>query len=137
MSAVVKWTITDGVSTIKLKYNPYTMTSPYAPKNLTVSTPDAQVIMQATPAAEWGFDGYVYTEDEYNKLVFWHSKDIELELTDHLGRTWRVISTQLDITERRDTARNSNRYQYSWKVLNLGEVELRKFLFSEWNVDTL
>lgn len=122
--AVVRWTITDGdLTTITLAYNPFTMSSTFGPKNLSVSTPLNLVTKQPSPAFEWTFQGNVYTDAEYEKLVIWHEKDEDLRLTDHLGRTWSIVSVKLDITDRRDTMRNATRYTYTWTVLNLGKIE--------------
>lgn len=120
--AVVKWEISDGVTTVKLAYNPVTMGSVFGPKQISVSTPLNLVTMQPSTAFSWTFEGNVYSDDEYNKLVLWHEKDEILELTDHLGRTWHVVSQTLDMKDRRDTAKNNERYTYSWTVLNLGKV---------------
>lgn len=120
---VNKWTITDGTSTMTFAFNPYTMSSPYAPKELTVDTATLLTTKRPSAANEWTFNGNVYRDEEYNKLVTWHEKDMILELTDHLGRTWKIVSAYLDMTDRRDTARNNQRYEYTWKVLNLGRVE--------------
>ena len=121
--AVVKWEISDGDTTVNLAYNPVTMSSPFPQKQISISTPLNLVTLEPSPAFQWTFEGNVYTDEEYNKLVEWHSKDQILELTDHLGRMWNVISERLDIKDRRDTKKNSQRYTYTWTVLNLGRVE--------------
>jgi hypothetical protein len=120
---VNKWTITDGTFTMTFQFNPYTMSSPYAPKDLSVDTASMLVVKRPGPANEWTFTGNVYNDEEYNKLVDWHEKDMILELTDHLQRTWQIVSVDLNMTDRRNTARNSERYDYTWKVLNMGRVE--------------
>jgi hypothetical protein len=121
--AVVKWEISDGTTTVKLAYNPVTMSSTFGQKQISVSTPLNLVTTEPATAFQWTFDGNVYSDEEYNKLVLWHAKDQILELTDHLGRTWRVVSERLNITDRRDTSKNGQRYAYTWSVLNLGRVE--------------
>ncbi len=132
--AVVKWTITDGDTTVALAYNPVSMSSTFGPKNLSVSTRGDLVTMQPAPAFEWTFEGNVYSDEEYNKLVLWHEKDMILELTDHLGRTWRVVSSALEITDRKTTRNNSERYTYSWTVLNLGlNGQISRQVRGNWN----
>lgn len=121
--AVVKWTATDGVTTMTFEYNPFTMSSLFSPKQISVSTAQNLVSLQPAPAFEWTFEGNVYNNAEYIKLVTWHNKSVILDLTDHLGRTWKVVSVKLDIADRRDTAKNDERYAYTWTVLNLGRVE--------------
>lgn len=120
--AVVKWTMSDGVTTMTFEYNPFTMDSPHEEKNIQVLTARNLTVGMPSPATQWTFEGNVYNNTEYNKLVSWHEKDEILELTDHLGRTWNVISENLAITDRRNSAKNSTRYSYKWTVLNLGLV---------------
>lgn len=122
MAPVIKWQITDGVTTVALAYNPTTMASPFRPKQISVSTALDLVTMNPAPAQQWNFTGNVYTQAEYDKLKLWHEKDAILNLTDHLGRTWRVVSESLDMTDRRNSAKNSTRFTYTWTVLNLGQV---------------
>lgn len=119
---MAKWTLTDGVTTVHFAYNPYDMTSPHLVKDISADTAQAQTIMNPAKATTWNLSGYVYTEAEYDKLVLWHRKDKELTLTDHLGRSWTVLSLDLDITERRPSPKNSSRYQYTWQLLNLGRA---------------
>ncbi len=119
----MKWTLSDGVQTMKLAYNPYTMSSPHTPKNITVDTIQQLTVMNPAPGSEWSFSGYLYNQLEYDRFVYWYNKDMVLTLTDHLGREWQVVSAELDITDRRNSARNSNRYEYTWTVINLGRSD--------------
>lgn len=121
--AVTKWTLSDGEESMTFKFNPETMESPYAQKELQISTLHLQTIMNPSKAAQWSFSGNIYTEDEYERLISWHEKDVVLWLTDHLLRTWKIVSEDLNITDRRNTAKNSTRWKYQWKVLVLGRVE--------------
>lgn len=50
MAPVVKWTITDGVDTMTFQYNPYTMGSPFAEKNIQVVTSRNLTIGTPVPA---------------------------------------------------------------------------------------
>lgn len=120
---MIKWTVDDGVTTMTFKVNPFDMSTPFPPKNLQVSTPLNLVTMQPATAPDFSFNGNAYSDEEYDTLVEWHSKGLLLLLNDHLGRTFSVVSSKLDITDRRDTARNNERYTYTWTVLNLGRVE--------------
>jgi hypothetical protein len=120
---VSKWTLSDGVQTMTFKFNPYTMSSPYTPKSITIDTIQQMTVMNPAPGSEWNFQGYIYSQVEYDKFVYWYNKDTLLTLTDHLGREWEVVSSKLDITDRRNTARNSNRYEYTWNVINIGRSD--------------
>lgn len=115
-----KWSLYDGTTTMNFAYNPDGMSSPYRPKEIQVSTAQLQTIMNPKKATDWSFSGNVYSNAEYTKLVTWHNKDLVLQLTDHLGRVWDVVSQSLDITDRRPSGSNSQRYKYTWKMLNLG-----------------
>lgn len=114
------WTLNDGSTTVSFAVNPFDMGSPNATKNLDVSTAQAQTVMNPAKAATWNLNGYVYSDTEHDKLVLWHRKDLVLVLTDHLLRSWDVISVDLDITDRKPTPKNSSRYQYTWQLLVLG-----------------
>jgi hypothetical protein len=120
--AVNRWTMTDGTSTMTVAFNPFTMGSPHGEKDLVAETAQLQVVMNPKKASEWTFQGNVYNNTEYAKLVEWHEKDMILEVTDHLLRTWQIVSVALDITDRRPSATNNNRYVYNWNVLVLGRV---------------
>jgi hypothetical protein len=125
---VNRWTITDGNTTMTFKFNPVSMDSPHIPKDITAGSmnPDGSfpTIMSPRGGGDWNFNGNLYRDEEYNKLVEWHEKDVILTLTDHLLRSWRVVSSRLNIVDRRPTAKNSQRYEYTWTVINLGrEIE--------------
>lgn len=123
---VNKWTVSDGTLTFIFAVNPSAMTTPYAPKDVTVGGMNIDgsfaTVQNPTKAAEWTLTGNVYSTTEYGNLKTWHDKDIVLLMTDHLGRTWNVLSLDLNMTDRRDTRNNSQRYTYTWKLLNLGEA---------------
>lgn len=117
---MARWTISDGSTTMTFAYNPVAMTTPYPPKDLTVSTRNSLTILNAQKAVQWSFNGNLYTQAEYDKLVLWHEKELLLTLTDHLGHIWSIVSQSLDIKDRRSTRNNNTRWTYNWTVLNLG-----------------
>lgn len=115
---MAKWTLYDGTTTFQFSFSPVAMTSPNPTKDLTTSTLQLQTVMNPTKAAQWTFNGNLYSDAEKARFILWHQKEQVLTLTDHLGRSWKVISQTLNIQDRQ--SHKAQRYTYSWQVLNLG-----------------
>lgn len=123
-----RWVLHDGITDKKLVYNPVSITSPFPTKSITVDNTShprhgiAATIKSPTPAQDWTWTGNLYTLAERDAFILWHQKDYAWTVTDHLSRTWKVLSSKLEIKERRPSARNSTRFTYEWTLLNLGLV---------------
>jgi hypothetical protein len=129
---VVRWHFTDPVTDEEwtVPRNPNTMTSPHpvksrqtmpappgAPSAINIATQQAPVV-----PFEWTFGGDIRTEEHYDQLLAWSQKNRPILVTDHYGRTWRVIPVTLDVEELRPTARNLWRLRYRFSTLMLGGV---------------
>lgn len=121
---MLKWIWDDGVETHIFATNPYVMTSPYQDNPIVAHSTNATgvnaiVTRDPLPAKEWTFTGNIYTDTEYLALKAWHEKNTSLTITDHLGRSYVVISVKFDVTSRQTTLRSSTRRKYTWTVRTL------------------
>lgn len=114
--------------------NPNVMTSPHRPTNAQLFTAYAIPIMADNEQAvalvlnakrephEFEFSGVIRSEEHYDMLIAWSKKRTKIELTDHLERTWQIRLLNLDLEERRPTARTAWRFRYTMTALMYGEV---------------
>lgn len=111
-----KDTTTDEVWAMPI--NPDSMTSPERQRNLQFGIagrffPD-RIVTYATPsdATEWSFGGVIRTQAHHDALMDWASRRVPVEVSDHLGRTYRVVITKFDVTDRKPTKSVSWRLRY-------------------------
>lgn len=115
--------------------NPNKMTSPHAPRNMTVypSAPIynpavearggmARVFEHAREPYEWSFSGVIREGEQYDELLRWCRKLRRVELTDHLGRTWLIRMSAFLPDEKKPTARRRDLYDYEVKAIIYGEI---------------
>lgn len=130
---VQRWTLYDPLldDTYVFPVNPNAMSTPHAPRSLSVITtaprvggPSVQgrvVELNAEPY-EWQFSGYVRTEDHHDQLRAWTRKVNRLVLTDHFEREWSIRMVALDLDEKRPRALQPWRFDYTIKAINYGLV---------------
>lgn len=66
------------------------------------------------------FGGVIRTQAHYEGLEAWAKKPNAIEITDHMGRTWRVAPTAFEPTDRRPTATVGWRLRYTFRATLLG-----------------
>lgn len=116
----VRWVLVheDDATTITLSINPNTMDSFPRDRSLTTAYPsrntqDRQRTFQSPstpPSVKWG--GVVRTQAQYEALRTWVRKPGVVEVTDHLGRTFRVVM-QSFVPDRKGRRPGSYRMKYT------------------------
>lgn len=100
-----QWQMQDMVTsaTYTFKYNPDSMDPPVNPKRLETmphfSSP--RTWKPRTVPREYTFSGVVYDEDTLLEFTDWFGRKHELQITDHLGRVFRILPTGVEFRERR------------------------------------
>jgi len=129
-----RWVFTDEVAdeTWTVPINPDSMTSPEPPaKNVTFASGKVNdlhnngrtVTFLGKPTSrEWEFGGAIRTQAHYEGLVAWAAKTNDVLVTDHIGRTWRVLITDFLPTERPPTPRTPWRLRYTVKTTIIERV---------------
>lgn len=120
--ATVRWVLRDTVTdaTWTMPINPDAMTSPFDRRVFKFARgwrKDNRVRTFMTPStpAEWEWSGVIRSKDHYDRLVEWAEKSVAVDVTDHLGRTFRVFITDFEPTDRRPTPRTPWRLRYAMK----------------------
>jgi hypothetical protein len=109
------------------------------PTSMSSRLPDYSVVSAPNPLAEYGvmvlnsptlpgevtLTGYFYDNTERNLFESLHESDVPFYIVDHNLYGSLFLSTVLAVDERRPTARNPNRFEYTWTLMNLtlGEIE--------------
>lgn len=131
MSVVVRWVFVDTVTSesVALPLNPNAMTSPSFSRNLSWAWgskwgTDRMRGIDAPPssAPEWTFSGVILTKSHYDLLLAWAGRLNILTVTDHLGRTFRVLISKFDPVERLPTPLRSWRADYTMTCQLLEEI---------------
>ena len=126
-----RWVLTDPATdeTWTMPINPDQMTSPHpAPKRLRTQygirrgVHRIRTFMSAPTANDWEWQGVIRTEEHYDALVAWAQKPNEVHVTDHLGRTWEVLISQFQPTDRKPTVNVPWRLRYRMRALVLRKV---------------
>lgn len=131
-----RWVLNDPATseTYVFPFNPNQMTSPHRPdssKYFTASpVPMAQsnvgsyapVLQGKRDPYEWSFSGVIRDKEQHDAMLRWFTKKTLVDLTDHLGRTWRVRFTALTLDERKPTPRHPWRFDYTMTTLMHGQV---------------
>jgi hypothetical protein len=106
-----RWTLKDTVTNevYTMPINPDSMTSPEPDRNLSfgpgwrLNSTRNRTHQTPSDAKEWQFSGPIRTQAHHDALFEWATRDVPVEVSDHLGRTYRVVISQLNVTERRPT----------------------------------
>lgn len=132
-----RWVLRDPASdeTWTFPVNPNKMTSPHAARSFNILATAPSVVanghsrgglgrvIEGNPEPyEWSFSGFIREQQHFEDLLYWTRKVNRLELTDHLGRTWRIRFLVFNPDEQRPTARHPWRFTYDVKALNYGAV---------------
>jgi hypothetical protein len=122
---MLMWTLTDlaNATTYALPINPSTMDRPFNPKNLT-TLPGAGCArtVKATPIPqEWSFGGKCRGKPMHDALLDWATRGHEIQVADHLGRTFRILPTRIEFRELR-SRREPWRFTYTMRGLLTRQV---------------
>jgi hypothetical protein len=112
---VVRWTLQDlsTLETYQFPVNPREDDTPGWEKNFqytNTSAPDGRVIVTEgrDNVRRGGFSGIIYTEGQYNALYSWWDKRNQLQLTDDLGRSHKIILESF-------RAKRKRSFQHPWR----------------------
>lgn len=109
-TTVKSWTFKDpapsGLGVYAFPINPVTMTTPHAPRNVTI---EHTVALAGHPliwegayrANEWKFQGTVITQGFYDTLVAYAQLNRRFWITDHRNRAWVCSIEAIDWTKKR------------------------------------
>lgn len=131
MSLVVRWRFVDTVTSdvVTLPINPNQMSTPTAPRNFAWAWGSRWgnnrmrgIESPLDGAQSWTFSGVILSESQYDLLLSWAGRLSILEVTDHLGRTFKVVIQKFDPVERLPTATKPWRADYTMTCLFLGET---------------
>lgn len=86
---------------------------------VTEGRPRLRTFMRPPAAKPWEFAGVINARQHHDDLKAWCEKPGLVRITDHLGRTFEVVITDFEPTDRQPTARNAWRMRYSVKTLLL------------------
>lgn len=118
-----RWTLKDTVTNdvFSMPINPDSMTSPEPDRNLTFGASGfrndrVRTYAVAPDAKEWQWGGVMRDKAHHDALHDYASRKVPVEVTDHLGRTYRVVITQFDVTDRRPTKTVNWRLRYQMTV---------------------
>lgn len=124
---VQRWVLrtTDLAQSLVFDNNPKDMTTPFAPKNVTIdgtTAIDGQVLLTEglRKPHEWKFTGTIRTLEFYTALQTWFYRRERLYLDDHYRRRWLIYLTQFDTTPKRSVG-VPWRHDYSMTALVLTE----------------
>lgn len=124
---VVRWQLeeveTDEVVTLEL--NPNEMASYTFPREFEFAKNDdsrMRAVKARRAPLSWSFGGVVRTQAHHDLLVEWQQKPGKVRVTDHLGRTFEVMMSSLDMRDRRATLANSWRFTYTFNCLLLRRI---------------
>lgn len=123
-TGVVKWTLRDPNTseTYRFPINPDSMTPLGPVRNLSHSRSlhgGITTLEGARLQRDLDFSGVIRTQAMYDALVRWASKSVPVELTDHVGRRFRVYIYDFDPTDRSPVPRARNRWRYTIKTILL------------------
>lgn len=131
MTTLARWTLhdTDTGATWVFPINPYQMTSPNPPKKFTlfsrahaftgtamVAGVSRAIQLRADPY-EWQFVGNIRTAEHLATLKTWAAKTNRVQISDHLGRSWRIRITGLEVEEQKPSRLKPYRYGYTAKAV--------------------
>lgn len=100
-----QWTMTDLVTsaTYTFSFNPNRMDPVMNPKALE-SLPhltSPRTWKSRTAPREWTFSGTCRGQQTHLDLLDWFTRKHELQITDHLGRTFKILPKEIEFRERR------------------------------------
>jgi hypothetical protein len=112
--------------------NPNSMTDPEAKvrayqfgtasRSSSLSNQVIRTFESPSQPASWEFGGVIHTQEHHDELERWARKPMDVQITDHLERTWHVVMKSFEPTERRPTPNKPWRFTYSMHALILGRL---------------
>lgn len=127
-----RWSLRDPATgeTWVMPLSPDSMSSPHATRRLDTIPSIVQgggrmrlrTFMTPESAVEWEWGGVIRTQAHHNALEAWARKEGEVHVSDHLGRTWAVLITSFQPTDRRPTPSTPWRLRYTMSALILRRV---------------
>lgn len=107
--------------------NPDSMSNPLKPKTLSYgrhagSNARYATLKQLPRPVEWEFAGVIRTQTHHDTLDDWLGRRRIIQITDHISRTFEVMLTSFEVTERKPTKTNAWRLRYSMKALLLRQL---------------
>lgn len=126
---VLRWVFRDTASDerYQVPINPNQMTDPLARQRVFAYVSydrNNRFRSFETPAniVEWSFSGVIYRKQHHDALLAWSKKEANVQITDHLSRTWEVIFKSFDPVERRPTPLKPWRFTYTMTAMVLRKV---------------
>lgn len=132
--SVRRWVLHDPSTseTWTFPINPNKMTSPHPTKTTTIFARNynfedtkagvGRVLEYQQEPYDWQFSGVIRSQQHYTDFRDWCHRVHRLELTDHLGRTWRIRFDSVDLEEQKPTLRKDWRFSYTAKAIMYGRV---------------
>jgi hypothetical protein len=121
-----RWTFLDpdnGVVEYVFERNPKQVGSPYPNKKLdtlstgATATPNIRGLKQPDTPVEWSFTGTLASQAMYDQLLSWSAVRKLVQVIDDLGRTYNILPTGVEFSDRAPTPRHPVRYEYTFKAL--------------------
>ena len=126
---VVRWVLKDTSTLVEwtMPINPDTMGSPFRGRRMKFARGDrldqrVRAFSGARQAHEWEWTGVIRSKEHYDSLVEWAEKSVAVDVTDHLGRTFRVFLVEFVPVDRKPNAHVPWRLRYTMKALILERV---------------
>jgi hypothetical protein len=96
---IKRWKFTDRHESESwtMPVNPNTMTSPWEVKNMVyahgerIGLERIRAVQLPSEIVRWEFGGVIYTKEHHDELLRWTKKQHEVQVSDHLGRTFEVV----------------------------------------------
>lgn len=124
-----RWVLRDTATDVEwtMPINPDSMSSPLPRRALKFGygfrkDPRVRAFSGAREPIEWEWGGVIRSKSHYDRLVEWAEKSVAVDVTDHLGRTFRVFITEFNPTDRKPTPQVTWRLRYTMKALILERV---------------
>lgn len=117
--ATTRWVLHDPITdeTWTMPINPNAMTPIIKRRDVRHTASRWGTLTQQMPrreeALEWS--GVIRSQTHYDELVTWAMKRNAVEVTDHVGRTFRIYITDFEPTDRAPIPRAPKRWRYTMK----------------------
>jgi len=126
---VIRWVLRDTSTLVEwtMPINPDSMTSPFARRSFKFAhgwrkDQRPRAFSGSRQPHEWEWSGVIRSKSHYDSLVEWAEKSVAVDVTDHLGRTFRVFLSEFAPVDRKANAQVPWRLRYTMKALILERV---------------
>lgn len=125
-----RWVFSDPVTSESwtMPINPDSATSPHPTKTIKTAfgvrrgNDRFRTILNPPTPVEWQWSGAIRSKAHHDQLLAWAERPGLVHVADHLGRTWEVIFSKFDPTDRRPTPNTPWRQRYTMTALILRRV---------------